>query len=218
MQITKDADIRFVSHLDYLRAIERSIRRAELPVEYSSGFNPHLKFSLASALGVGIVSSAEFVEMEMAKDIEVNIAMECLQKALPNGIRIIDADVVASNEPPLMAKAGFSKYKVHLCGDGDKFSAAVNNFNNSTKVIYKKQVPKHKEKFKEVNIKDFVNEVKCEIRKGEVALDFEIQIFQDGSLKARDVLNSLGVDYTDADIERVAMYRVGHLPMLNSKK
>ncbi|MCQ2380956.1 MAG: TIGR03936 family radical SAM-associated protein, partial [Acidaminococcaceae bacterium] len=72
MQITKDADIRFVSHLDYLRAIERSIRRAELPVEYSSGFNPHLKFSLASALGVGIVSSAEFVEMEMAKDIEVN--------------------------------------------------------------------------------------------------------------------------------------------------
>ena len=49
MQITKDKDIRFISHLEYVRTIGRAIRRAKLPAAYSEGFNPHLKFSLASA-------------------------------------------------------------------------------------------------------------------------------------------------------------------------
>ena len=56
MQITKERDIRFISHLEYIRTIERAIRRAKLPATYSEGFNPHMKFSLASALGVGFAS------------------------------------------------------------------------------------------------------------------------------------------------------------------
>ncbi|MFQ9936557.1 MAG: TIGR03936 family radical SAM-associated protein [Phascolarctobacterium faecium] len=67
MQITKEKEIRFISHLEYVRTIERAIRRAKLPAAYSEGFNPHLKFSLASALGVGVVSMAEFVEIELAE-------------------------------------------------------------------------------------------------------------------------------------------------------
>lgn len=51
MQITKDKDIRFISHLEYVRTIGRAIRRAKLPAAYSEGFNPHLKFSLASGAG-----------------------------------------------------------------------------------------------------------------------------------------------------------------------
>mgnify|MGYP000296683571 CR=1 FL=1 len=42
MQITKDKDIRFISHLEYVRTIGRAIRRAKLPAAYSEGFNPHL--------------------------------------------------------------------------------------------------------------------------------------------------------------------------------
>ncbi|STB75840.1 radical SAM-linked protein [Clostridium perfringens] len=40
IKFTKDADIKFVSHLDLMRTIQRIVRRAELPVEYSKGFNP----------------------------------------------------------------------------------------------------------------------------------------------------------------------------------
>ena len=74
MQITKDKDIRFISHLEYVRTIGRAIRRAKLPAAYSEGFNPHLKFSLASALGVGVVSYTEFVEIELAEPMEVEKA------------------------------------------------------------------------------------------------------------------------------------------------
>ena len=74
MQITKDPEIRFISHLEYSRTISRAIRRAKLPAAYSEGFNPHLKFSLASALGVGVVSYTEFVEIELAEPMEVELA------------------------------------------------------------------------------------------------------------------------------------------------
>lgn len=76
MQITKEKEIRFISHLEYVRTIERAIRRAKLPAAYSEGFNPHLKFSLASALGVGVVSMAEFVEIELAEPMEVHEAVQ----------------------------------------------------------------------------------------------------------------------------------------------
>ena len=92
MQITKDRDIRFISHLEYVRTIERAIRRAKLPAAYSEGFNPHLKFSLASALGVGVVSYTEFVEIELAEPMEVELAAKALDKALPRGIRVLAAD------------------------------------------------------------------------------------------------------------------------------
>ena len=47
IKFTKEANIKFISHLDLMRTIQRIVRRAELPVEYSKGFNPHMSLSLA---------------------------------------------------------------------------------------------------------------------------------------------------------------------------
>lgn len=85
LKITKDKSIRFISHLEYVRTIERAIRRAKLPAAYSEGFNPHLKFSLASALGVGVVSYAEFCEIELAEPMTGEEAAEkCKSTAARN--------------------------------------------------------------------------------------------------------------------------------------
>ena len=66
LQITKEPGIRFISHLEYQRSIEKALRRSGIPVAYSEGFNPHMKFSLASALSVGVTSSFEFAEIRLA--------------------------------------------------------------------------------------------------------------------------------------------------------
>jgi uncharacterized protein (DUF2344 family) len=46
-----EGDLRFLSHHDCLRAMERLAARARLPVRYTQGFNPRIKMSIASALG-----------------------------------------------------------------------------------------------------------------------------------------------------------------------
>lgn len=68
LQITKEPGIRFISHLEYQRSIEKALRRAGTPVAYSEGFNPHMRFSLASALSVGVTSSCEFVEIKLQEE------------------------------------------------------------------------------------------------------------------------------------------------------
>ena len=135
MQITKEKEIRFISHLEYVRTIERAIRRAKLPAAYSEGFNPHLKFSLASALGVGVVSMAEFVEIELAEPMEVHEAVQKMTAALPRGIQIMAADVTANNAPALMASAGGADYLVVLPYSGE-YVEAVAAFNAAESVVY----------------------------------------------------------------------------------
>jgi len=214
MQITKDPEIRFVSHLDYLRAIERGLRRADLPVAYSEGFNPHMKFSLASALGVGVVSYAEFVEIEMAEPVSPEEAVSRLRDNLPRGIRIIAADAVATNEPALMAKAAFTEYEVLLPASEGNLTDKVTMFNSAKTLSYRKPAPKRREGYKEVDVKRYLDRVEYKQEEGMNVFHFEIKIFEDGSLKALDVLTAMGVDCSLADVRRLHIYRDNHGKML----
>ena len=224
MQITKDRDIRFISHLEYVRTIERAIRRAKLPAAYSEGFNPHLKFSLASALGVGVVSYTEFVEIELAEPVEIEVAARALDKALPRGIRVLAADAVANNTAALMAEAAGASYVVTLPYDKD-ITEAVANYNDAVELLFKKAAPKRKEKFKEIDVKFYIPEIAVELKDGKTIFSFECKITPTGSMKAVDLLNALNEAYAlelpveMADIERHTLYkftkRGKKVPMLN---
>lgn len=213
MQITKDRDIRFISHLEYVRTIERAIRRAKLPAAYSEGFNPHLKFSLASALGVGVVSYTEFVEIELAEPMEVELAAKALDKALPRGIRVLAADAVANNTAALMAEAAGASYVVALPYDKD-ISEAVEAYNEAESLLFKKAAPKRKEKFKEIDVKFYILKLHVEQMDGKISFSFDCKITPTGSMKAVDLLNALNEAYNldlpveMADIERHTLYKM----------
>lgn len=213
MQITKDKDIRFISHLEYIRTIERAIRRAKIPAAYSEGFNPHMKFSLASALGVGVVSYTEFVEIELAEPMEAEKAAMSLSKALPRGIRIIAGDAVESNHPALMAQAGGASYRVTLPYAED-ITAAVEDFNSRTELLFKKIAPKKKDKVKEIDVKFYIPVIDVKLENGQTVFSFDCKITPTGSMKAVDLLNALNEQYDlalpveKADIERLSLYKV----------
>ena len=208
-QITKEKEIRFISHLEYVRTIGRAIRRAKLPAAYSQGFNPHMKYSLASALGVGVVSYAEFVELELAEPVHPLEAAEALQKALPRGIRVLAVDAVENSAPALMSVAGGAEYRVTLPWTGD-IAPAVEAFNRAEAVFFEKQAPKAKEKVKRIDVKFYISEL----------------FTHNGSMKAVDLLNTLNEQYglhlpvEKADIERMDLYRVDEMgnkwPMLDT--
>lgn len=213
MQITKDKDIRFISHLEYIRTIERAIRRAKIPAAYSEGFNPHMKFSLASALGVGVVSYTEFVEIELAEPMEVKQAAKNLIKALPRGIRIIAGDAVANNYPALMAQAGGASYRVTLPYAED-ISAAVADFNSRAELLFKKVAPKKKDKVKEIDVKFYIPQINVCKDGNDTIFTFDCKITPAGSMKAVDLLNALNEQYAlnlpveKADIERLSLYKI----------
>ena len=224
-QITKDKEIRFISHLEYVRTIGRAIRRAKLPAAYSQGFNPHMKYSLASALGVGVVSYAEFVELELTEPVHPLEAAEALKRALPRGIRVLAVDAVENNAPALMSVAGGAEYRVTVPWTGE-IDSAVERFNQAEEVIFVKQAPKAKEKVKRIDVKIYIPRIDAVQTDNATMLHFHCRITHNGSMKAVDLLNTLNEQYglqipvEKADIERLDLYRVdeqGNMwPMLDT--
>jgi radical SAM-linked protein len=82
--------MRFASHRDIARAVERGVRRAELPIAYSAGFTPHPKISYAGAAPTGTASEAEYLELSFTRACAVSEVRERLDAALPDGIDVIE--------------------------------------------------------------------------------------------------------------------------------
>lgn len=90
----KGEEVKFISHRDLMRAFQRAIRRAGLPVAYSQGFNPHMKIAWGNALKVGAISEAEFAEIQIDGWVKPSELMARLNAALPPGLEILDANLV----------------------------------------------------------------------------------------------------------------------------
>jgi radical SAM-linked protein len=105
--------MRFASHRDIARAVERGVRRAELPVAHSAGFSPHPKISYAGGAPTGAASEAEFLEISLTARLDPLAVKVRLDEALPDGIDVIEvADLAAAQAPRLEA----SEWEVMLPG------------------------------------------------------------------------------------------------------
>lgn len=82
--------MRFTSHRDFGRAFERAIRRAQIPIAFSSGFSPHPKISYAGASPTGAASEAEYLEIGLHREVEPAWVQSELDDALPAGLDIMD--------------------------------------------------------------------------------------------------------------------------------
>ncbi|MDR1821671.1 MAG: TIGR03936 family radical SAM-associated protein [Oscillospiraceae bacterium] len=81
----------FVSHLDTMRTLQRVFRRADIPVKYSQGFNPHPIMSIVLPLSVGQSSICEVLDFESESALNLKELPPRLTPFCPRGIRITDA-------------------------------------------------------------------------------------------------------------------------------
>jgi radical SAM-linked protein len=93
MRYAKRGRLRFTSHRDFGRAFERALRRAGIPMAYSSGFNPHPRISYANASPTGAASEAEYVEIGVVESCDPDDVRARLDEALPEGLDILDVVV-----------------------------------------------------------------------------------------------------------------------------
>jgi radical SAM-linked protein len=101
LKFTKDASIRYLSHLDTIALLERMIRRAELPVMFSQGFSPRMKLSVAWPLSVGMSSRGELADVWLEQWIAPDKVVPLLNSVAAPGCRILSAELVHLREPAL---------------------------------------------------------------------------------------------------------------------
>lgn len=130
IRFTKLGKIRFTSHRDVARIWERALRRSQLPVAYSEGFNPHPKLSFGLALSTGHESQAEYLDVELAPSrLEPGLLdrlPDVLTDALPAGLTATVVVVIDDREPSLQHAVTSCTWRIDATGvDADSASGAV---------------------------------------------------------------------------------------------
>jgi radical SAM-linked protein len=124
VQYAKRGRARFASHRDFGRAFERALRRAGIPMAFSSGFSPHPRISYANASPTGAASEAEYLEIGLATQTEPDLVRDRLNAAMPDGLVIVR--VVEAAAGSLADRLSASRWLVELGGvDAEELTAAV---------------------------------------------------------------------------------------------
>ena len=142
-----EKNIRYISHLELMKAIQKILKRTGLKIKYSQGYNPHIILSVANPIPVGVCGKSEFADFELENDMDEAELLKLLTEASP---------------------VGFVPKKI--------YKECKKDFNSTYKAIYKIEVNSLKEdkimeffdadlievdkkakgKIKTINIKDYI--------------------------------------------------------------
>ena len=81
--------MKFIGHLDIMRYFQKAIRRAEIPIAFTSGYRAHMIMSFANPLGVGLTSDGEYFDIELTESIASKEAVRRLNEQMVDGMEIV---------------------------------------------------------------------------------------------------------------------------------
>ncbi len=91
IKFCKTGNLQFVSHLDLQRTFHRVLVRANIPMWYTKGFNPHAKLVFGLPLSVGTESVCEMADLRIERKIELEKIKNQLNEQLTDEMYILDA-------------------------------------------------------------------------------------------------------------------------------
>lgn len=192
---SKQGALRYTGHLDLHKIIERSIRRARLPLSYSQGYHPQPKINLAAALPLGFSSRAEVMDIWLNEAVE-DLVPE-LQTRVPPGLVIQDARPVDDHAPSLQSQVIGAEYEVKITGAG----SASGLIEKVASVLESESIPRVRRN-KAYDLRSLIEEL---------ALSADDQLFMRLSARAgvtgrpEEVLAVMGIPVEDARIERTKL-------------
>jgi len=144
IRYAKRGRMRFASHRDVARAVERGVRKAGLPIAYSAGFSPHPKISYAGAAPTGTASEAEYLEIGLTSARPAPDVRDRLDAALPDGIDVIEVLELADAPGGIAAlRLEASQWQVILPGvAADETAAAVEAFLAADSAVVERRTSK----------------------------------------------------------------------------
>lgn len=129
VRYAKRGRLRFVSHRDFQRALERALRRAAVPVAFSGGFSPHPRISYAGAAPTGAASEAEYFEVAVTERVDPERIRRDLDTSLPDGLDAVAVVEAPPGTPGLADLLVASRWRLVLPGVGEpELAAAVETF------------------------------------------------------------------------------------------
>ena len=161
VKFAKTGSLKFIGHLDLMRLLQKSIKRAKIPVAYSQGFNPHQLLSIALPLSLGMEGFGEYFEIELeAETDDCKMKLE-LNKALPFGLEILQVLQITNGEKNAASITRAALYEAVVETDLEE----IDKMMSCEEILVMK---KTKSGVKEANIREDI--IQMEYRDGKVSM------------------------------------------------
>lgn len=147
----------YISHLDVNRMMTRAVRRAQLPMWYTEGFNPHPYIAFALPLSLGQESDCEYMDIRIEGDMTDEEIKTRLNETLPEGIKILSIGAPVHDAKDIAAAQYFVKIVFETEDDASLFCKKADELMNGAELMAEKPGKKgHRKIMKQVNLIDLI--------------------------------------------------------------
>ena len=160
----KIGDLRFLSHLEVMKALSRALRRAQVPMAYSQGYNPQPKLSFALALPVGVEGWQELADLELKAAMAPEELVARVNRHLASELHLLRAWEVPLTVPSLTPSVREAVYQVSLPlnGSAHQIRAKLSSPALCDEWLSRPSIPvsvQRKEKLVEVDVRPQIREL-----------------------------------------------------------
>jgi radical SAM-linked protein len=203
LKYRRGGNVRYISHLDFVRMFHRAVRRSGLPMSFSNGFNPHPVMTVAMPLSVGVTSDCEFMKIGFEGEFSENEIKSALNRALPPGFEILRAQKVCAKE------LDFSKLdRAEYIAEAElktAYTPDIENFLKNEKILVMK---KSKSGIKEADIKPYIYDLKVTEQDGVfITLSMVTAAGNNYNLKPETVIDAIKNYQPDFEAVFTAVHR-----------
>ncbi len=204
LQITfgKFDTLKYTGNLDLAKMWERVLRRAQLPVLYTEGFNPRPRLQLASALPLGITSECEILDVSLREKIETTHLIEQLLRVSPPGLHIYNIETVDVRSPALQTLVRSAEYRLEFTEDVDPTTLRekIDHILNAD-VVIKTRTKRGKEISS--NIRPLIYDLHLDDNNH---LIMHVAVGNEGNVRPEDILQHMGLEETYPKIHRYRLH------------
>lgn len=214
LKYKKEGNMKFLSHLELIKTIERVFRRMHLPMVFSKGFSPKPKINYAAPLPVGVSSECDYLDVELLEKIDVNHFIKTHEKFMPKGLVFLEGKYYKSTKS-LMSMVTDSAYEIEMDTQSlykiEDVKTWIEEFLALEKITYEKV--NKKKKTIVVDIKPLIQEMKVLSVEGE-KMKFRVLVTtgSNGNLKPEKLM-AMFVEKFNIDVlafseqyKRLALY------------
>ena len=193
---TKELECKYISHLDLNRCMLRAVRRAQLPIWYTEGFNPHPFVTFPLPISLGIDGKRECMDIRIVDDnYDIKQIAESMNKFLPAGIQVFDA-TYPKFDPKYIC---FAEFKAEISSDDmdvSKLKAGIDKILTLDELIIQK---KSKAGMKDLDVLPYVKEMKFESREDVCAFKVTLPAGNTKNIGLPLILKAIG-NFLNTDI------------------
>lgn len=150
----------FIGHLDVMRFFQKAMRRAEIDISYSQGFNPHQIMSFAAPLGVGLYSNGEYMDIQVESAASGTEMKDALNAVMVEGIDVLSVKKIPDTAKNAMASVAAAGYTVRFREGYEPsfdYRQAFESFTQKESILITKKTKKSE---KEMDLKPYIFDMK----------------------------------------------------------